>query len=149
MRAKVNILRLISMNMFGRGLLAMREEVRREELRGVKKCVPSVSVALQPFGRSAGKHTSLTMASLMNANLPSEDEEDDSYDPSADKDKGEREDRVIPAASKRVSKRGWVAEGGQATYTYALEPTSSPPCCRPHAQSHFSPIAMQARASDR
>ena len=57
---------------------------------------------VQPFS----EYAFITMASLMNANLPSEDEEDDSYDPTADKDKGEREDRVIPAASKRVSKRG-------------------------------------------
>ena len=47
------------------------------------------------------------MASLLNANLPSEDEEDDDFDPLAEKDKGDREDRVFDdVATKKGRKRG-------------------------------------------
>ena len=47
------------------------------------------------------------MSSLLNANLPSEDEEDDDFDPTAEKDKGDREDRVMDGLPKaKGRKRG-------------------------------------------
>ena len=50
---------------------------------------------------------STPMSSLLNANLPSEDEEDDDFDPTAEKDKGDREDRVMDGLPKaKGRKRG-------------------------------------------
>ncbi len=49
------------------------------------------------------------MASLLTANLPSEDEEDDDFDLATEADKGEREDRAdlgFKSKPKRGSKRG-------------------------------------------